>query len=67
MIFFFMQRVDNIASHIQNAQDFLQERAVKQFGCADKEYGRMLRERINHYKDQKKMKLNSSAAASAHI
>jgi len=59
--------VDNIASHIQNAQDFLQERAVKQFGCADKEYGRMLRERINHYKDQKKMKLNSSAAASAHI
>merc|ERR1712113_956445 len=38
--------VDNIASHIINAQDFLQERAVKQ-------YGRMLRERINYYKNDK--------------
>lgn len=30
-----------------------QERAVKQFGCADAEYGRMLRERINYYKNDK--------------
>merc|ERR1712001_694320 len=47
--------VDNIASHIINAQEFLQERAVKQFGCADPEYGRMLRERINYYKNDKAM------------
>merc|ERR1711899_585070 len=45
--------VDNIASHIIGAQEFLQERAVKQFGCADAEYGRMLRERINYYKNDK--------------
>merc|ERR1712110_540467 len=47
--------VDNIASHIIGAQEFLQERAVKQFGCADPEYGRMLRERINYYKNDKAM------------
>lgn len=42
--------VDNIASHVVNAQEFLQERAIKQFGSADAEYGRMLRERIGFYK-----------------
>merc|ERR1711862_443989 len=42
--------VDNIAAHFQNAQDFLQERAIKQFLSADKKYGEMLRERINFYK-----------------
>jgi len=57
--------VDNIAAHIQNAQDFLQERAVKQFLSADKDYGKMLRERINHYKNQKKTKTTSTV--SAHI
>merc|ERR1712045_121039 len=54
--------VDNIAAHIQNAQDFLQERAIKQFLSADKKYGEMLRERINFYKRK-----TTSTAAPAHI
>jgi len=31
---------------------FFQERAIKQFGSADAEYGRMLEERIQFYKRQ---------------
>merc|ERR1712203_391637 len=42
--------VDNIASHICNAQDFLQDRAVRNFGTADKTFGTMLRKRIDFYK-----------------
>uniref|UniRef100_H2B639 Catalase n=1 Tax=Paracyclopina nana TaxID=565004 RepID=H2B639_PARNA len=57
--------VDNIASHIVNAQDFLQERAIKQFGSADVNFGRMLRERINHYKNLNKT--SYQAGAQAHI
>lgn len=56
--------VDNIASHVINAQEFLQERAIKQFGCADPEYGRMLRERIGHYKS---LKGTAPPVAIAHI
>jgi len=53
--------VDNIASHIVKAQEFLQERAVKQFGAADSEYGRMLKERINYYKKGKQENFQSMA------
>merc|ERR1712110_209847 len=42
--------VDNIASHICNAQDFLQDRAVRNFGAADRAFGSMLRKRIDFYK-----------------
>merc|ERR1719225_1655396 len=60
--------VDNIASHIINAQEFLQERAIKQFGSADAEYGRTLRERIQHYKKAKNgVKETIPASAIAHI
>jgi len=38
--------VDNIGSHLCNAQEFLQERAIKNFGSADPEYGRRIRENI---------------------
>jgi len=41
--------VDNIASHLCNAQGFLQERAIHNFGLCDKTYGSMLRERLGHY------------------
>jgi len=41
--------VDNIASHLCNAQGFLQERAIHNFGLCDKTYGSMLRERLAHY------------------
>ena len=56
-------RVDNIASHIQNAQTFLQERAIKQFGMADKDYGAQLRARINYYNSKK----GQPTSAAAHI
>ena len=55
--------MDNIASHITNAQEFLQERAIKQFGNADKEYGAQLRARINYYNSKKK----PATSAAAHI
>jgi len=43
--------VDNIAAHIKDAQGFLQDRAVKNFGSADQTFGKMLRKRIDFYKD----------------
>jgi len=52
--------VDNIAVHIKDAQGFLQDRAVKNFGSADETFGKMLRERIDHYKGL----LSSSASGS---
>ena len=69
--------VDNIASHLCNAQKFLQvpstffhfvdveehitfdkiillqERAVKNFGNADKQFGQMLRTRLEFYANDK--------------
>ena len=45
-----------------------QERAIKQFGSADADYGRMLRERIQHYKKAKNgVKETIPASAIAHI
>ena len=47
---------------------FLQERAIKQFGSADAEYGRMLRERISFYKKGKNgVKETIPTPAVAHI
>ena len=47
---------------------FLQERAIKQFGSADAEYGRMLRERISFYKKGKNgVKETIATPAIAHI
>jgi len=37
---------DNIASHLCNAQKFIQERAIKNFSQADKEYGETIRKLI---------------------
>jgi len=39
--------VDNIASHLCNAQKFIQERAIRNFGAADKEYGQRIKENID--------------------
>jgi len=36
----------NIAGHLCNAQKFIQERAIKNFSCADPEYGNMIRANI---------------------
>jgi len=39
--------VDNIGSHLCNAQKFIQERAIRNFGSADPEYGRRIKENID--------------------
>lgn len=39
--------VQNIAGHLQNAAPFIQERAIKNFGSVNPEFGRMLRETVN--------------------
>ena len=38
--------MDNIASHLCGAQEFIQERAINNFAAADAEYGRRIRELI---------------------
>lgn len=43
-------QVENIAAHLKDAQEFLQKRAVNNFGLADPEYGRMLQEALDKYK-----------------
>jgi len=45
---------DNIASHLCNAQEFLQERAIKNFSAADKNYGRKIQELIDTKYGKKK-------------
>merc|ERR1711979_18109 len=45
---------DNIASHLCAAQEFLQERAIKNFGSADAEFGQKIRELIDTKYGKKK-------------
>jgi len=45
---------DNIASHLCNAQEFLQERAIKNFSAADRNYGRKIQELIDTKYGKKK-------------
>jgi len=45
---------DNIASHLCAAQDFIQERAIKNFGAADAEFGKKIRELIDTKYGKKK-------------
>merc|ERR1711994_576301 len=45
---------DNIASHLCNAQEFLQERAINNFSAADKEYGKTIKELIDTKYGKKK-------------
>nr|ALU63753.1 catalase [Haliotis madaka] len=42
--------IDNMAGHLINAQDFIQKRAVSNFGQADPEYGRRLQDALNALK-----------------
>merc|ERR1711894_100076 len=44
--------IENMAGHLQGAQDFLQARAVKNFGQCDPEYGRRLQEALDKYKNK---------------
>jgi len=45
---------DNIASHLCASQDFIQDRAIKNFGTADAEFGRKIRELIDTKYGKKK-------------
>eukprot|EP01041_Mallomonas_annulata_P000506 gene506-972_t len=45
---------DNIAGHLINAQDFLQDRAVANFSQVHEKYGSMIREKLNKLKASKK-------------
>ena len=42
--------VTNIANHLKDAQEFIQKRAVRNFSCADPEYGRRIQELLNKHK-----------------
>ncbi|XP_041452599.1 catalase-like [Lytechinus variegatus] len=44
--------VDNMASHIKDAADYLQKRAIDQWGKCDPEWGRRLEAKIAEYKTQ---------------
>jgi len=45
--------VENIASHLSGAQEFIQQRAVSNFSQADPEYGRRIQELLDRTKQQK--------------
>lgn len=45
---------DNIAGHLINAQEFLQQKAVAQFAAADAQYGRMIKQKLEKLKKAKK-------------
>eukprot|EP00095_Tigriopus_kingsejongensis_P005630 snap_masked-scaffold335_size202896-processed-gene-1.3 protein:Tk05630 transcript:snap_masked-scaffold335_size202896-processed-gene-1.3-mRNA-1 annotation:"Catalase" len=50
--------VDNIASHLCNAQDFLQERAVKQFAKVHEDFKKMLQSKLVQYNQKRKAPLS---------
>lgn len=45
--------VENIASHLSAAQEFIQLRAVRNFSAADQEYGRRIQQLLDNVKQQK--------------
>ena len=45
--------VENIASHLSGAQEFIQQRAVRNFSAADPEYGRRIQQQLDSIKQQK--------------
>ena len=45
--------VENIASHLCGAQEFIQQRAVRNFSQADPEYGRQVQQQLDRIKQQK--------------
>ena len=57
--------VNNIAGHLINAQKFLQERAIKNFGQADPEFGGGIRKAIERLEKSSSPPLNIVAAAAS--
>ncbi|XP_072025965.1 catalase-like isoform X2 [Amphiura filiformis] len=54
--------VGNIAGHLKDAAEFIQKRAVKNFGECDAEFGKRLDEALQQFKQESK-RSNSSASA----
>ncbi|CAL8129481.1 unnamed protein product [Orchesella dallaii] len=50
----------NIAGHLKNAQEFLQQRAIKQFSQAHPEYGRMIQQELEAQKSKSLRFTNSN-------
>jgi catalase len=46
---------DNIAGHICDAQPFIRDLAIRNFAAADKDYGRMIRQKVHRILAQKKL------------
>jgi catalase len=44
---------DNIAGHLVNAQDFLQERAIANFAAVDAKYGQMIKNKVQAIKSRR--------------
>jgi len=55
--------VENIAGHMVNAQDFLQDRAIANFANADSEYGARIRQALNRNKKAQEI----TSAVHAHL
>jgi len=54
---------DNIAGHMVNAQDFIQQRAIANFAAADERYGQMIADKIAGLKrSQQKTRASRRAA-----
>jgi catalase len=56
---------DNIAGHICEAQPFIRDRAIRNFAAADKEYGRMIRQKVERILAQKRLENPTAARAAA--
>lgn len=60
--------VENIANHMIGAQDFIQERAIKNFAQADPEYGANIRRALDKIKmsqvSSKTQQIHALAASS---
>jgi len=55
---------DNIASHLCGAQEFIQERAIKNFSASDPEYGGKIKELIDTKYGKKKAMTGGAVQAS---
>lgn len=50
--------IENISTHLINAVDFIQDRAVENFRKCDEDYGRRLREALDKLKRQNSAVIN---------
>ena len=46
---------DNIASHVSKVQPFIRDRAIRTFSSTDRDYGRMIRRKVDHILTESKL------------